>query len=85
MVVGLVGVESLLHGPSREGERASARGRLDRLEVPPVNRARAYERVDLGDDLRRKGFAEALFLTASRTAASGASSWASAHCSQARQ
>ncbi len=85
VVVGRVGVESLLHGPRRDGERTSARGRLDRLEVQPVDRARAYERFDLGDDLRVEGFFAAPFLAASCAVASGVSSWASAHCSQASQ
>ena len=84
-VAGLIRVEPLLHGPRREGERLAARGGLDRLEVQPVDRARAYERFDLCDDLRREAFCEAPFLAASCAAASGASRWASAHCSQARQ
>ena len=84
-VAGLIRVEPLLHGPRREGERLAARGGLDRLEVQPVDRARAYERLDLGDDLRREGFCEPPFGAAACAAASGASRWASAHCSQARQ
>ena len=73
-MVGPVRVQSLLDGASRNGERAPTRGRLDGLEVQPVDRARTYERFDLGDDFRVEGFFEAPFLAASCEAAWGASS-----------
>jgi len=71
--------------PSAFCRCSTARGRLDGLEVQPVDRAQTYERFDLGADFRVEGFFEAPFWAASREAAWGASSWASAHCSQASQ
>lgn len=67
-VIGLICVEPLLHGPSRDAQRTLPRGRLDRLEVQPVDRARSYERCDLGDDLRVERLLEPLFLTTSLAA-----------------
>ncbi|OGP85360.1 MAG: hypothetical protein A2Y95_02500 [Deltaproteobacteria bacterium RBG_13_65_10] len=84
-VVGAVGVEPPFHGPSRDAQHATARGRLDGLEVPVLDGARAYERFDLGDALGFERRFEPPFLAASCEAASGATSSASAHRSQARQ
>jgi len=61
----------------------AARGRLDRLEVPVVDGARAYERLDFGDDLGFERRFEATFFAAFCEAASGASNWASHNCSLA--
>jgi len=69
----------------RHAQRLAARGGLDVLEVPVVDGASAYQRFDLGDDLGREGRFEPPFLAPSCAAASGVSSWASAHCSQACQ
>jgi hypothetical protein len=85
-VVGRVGVEARLHRARRDLERPTPRRRLDRLEVQALGRALAYERFDLGRDLGLEGFFEPPFLAASASeAASGASNWASAHCSHACQ
>jgi hypothetical protein len=75
----------VLDGAGRHAQRLAARGRLDRLEVPVLDGAGAYERVDLGDDLGREGRAEPPFWAASGAAAAGAASWASAQRSQASQ
>src|SRR3990172_4759751 len=84
-VVRGVGVQSMLYSAGRHAHRLAAHRHLDGLEVPLVNRAPAYQRFNLGDDLRFESPFEAPFLAASCEAASGAASWASPHCSQARQ
>jgi hypothetical protein len=48
-VVRGVGVDPLLDGAGRHAPRLAARGGFDRLEVPALDGAGAYERVDLGD------------------------------------
>jgi hypothetical protein len=64
-VVGPVGVQSPLDRASRDAERAPACPDLDRLEVEPLERARTYERFDLGDDRGIEACLEAPFLAAS--------------------
>jgi hypothetical protein len=81
-MVGRVSVKTALDGPGRHLQCATTRRGLDRLEVQPVDGARAYERLDLGRDFSGEGFLEAPFFAASGEAAF---SWASAHCSQASQ
>ena len=54
--------------------RLAAYGRLDGFEVPVLDRAAAYERVDLGCDLGFERRFEPPFLAASCEVASGASS-----------
>ena len=83
-MVGIVGVQALRDGASRQGQCPPTRGGLDRLEVEPVGGARTYERLDLLDELRREGFLEAPFFAASASAAAASSS-VSAHLSQASQ
>ena len=51
-MVGKVRVEPLLDGAGCYAERLTPRGDLDGLEVPGVDGAFAYERVDLGEDFR---------------------------------
>jgi hypothetical protein len=80
----VVGVQALRDGARRQCQGPPPRGGLDRLEVEPVTCARAYERLDLLDELRREGFLEAPFFAASAPAAAASSS-ASAQLSQARQ
>jgi hypothetical protein len=75
----------LLHSAGRYPHRLAPYGRLDGLEIPLVDGARAYERFDLADDLGFERRFEAPFLAASCEAASGASSWSSHHFSQACQ
>ncbi len=85
-MVGRVGVEATLDRARRDLERLTPRRRLDRLEVQALGRTLAYERFNLLGDFRIERFFEAPFLAASGSeAASGASSWALAHCSQASQ
>jgi hypothetical protein len=63
----------LLDGSCRDAQRTPSRGRLDRLEVQPVDRARPYEGGGLGDDFRGEGFFEAPFLTPASVAGPAAS------------
>ncbi len=72
-----VGVDALLDGPGRHAHRLAADGRLEGLEVPVVDGARAYERFDLGNDLAFERRFEPPFLTASGEVAWGAASLAS--------
>jgi len=80
VVVGPVRIEPLLQSPGRDTECTLARRRLDGLEVQTINGARAYERFDLGRDLRVEGFLEPPFLAPS-CKASDAVSLASQSCS----
>jgi hypothetical protein len=80
-----VGVEHLLDGASRHPQGLAPRRHLDGLEIQTAEGASAYQRFNFGDDLGREGRFEPPFLTASCEAASGVSSWVSAHCSQACQ
>jgi hypothetical protein len=84
-VIGSVGVEPLLDGPCRHSHRLAARRRFDGLKIPVLDRARAYQRLDLGNDLGLELRFEALFLAASFEVASGVSSSPSAHRSHACQ
>lgn len=77
-----VDVEAPLDRAGGQLKRLATGRRLDRLEVQTVDRARAYERLDLRRDFGREGFFEAPFLAASCEAAPNA---VSAHCSQASQ
>ena len=80
-----VGIEPLLDDASREPQRFPPRGHLHGLKIPVLHAPRPCQPFDLADDLGvERGF-EAPFLAASSEAAPTASSWASAHCSQARQ
>ncbi len=63
-VIGRVRIKASLHGAGRYEHRQAARGRLDRLEIPAVGRAVAYERFDFGDDLGFERRLEAPFLAA---------------------
>jgi hypothetical protein len=72
-------------GTGRHAHRLAASGQLDGLEVSVIDGTRAYERVNLVDDLGFERRFEAPFLAASCETTSGASNWASAHCSQACQ
>jgi hypothetical protein len=76
-VIERVGVEPPLDGTCGYLKRAASRRRLDRLEVQTVDTARAYERLDLGRDLRVEGFFEPPFSAASSEAAAPAFSFAS--------
>jgi hypothetical protein len=77
-----VRVEAPLDRAGRQLKRLTTGPRLDGLEVQTIDRAWAYERLDLGRDLGREGFLEAPFFAVSCEAASSA---VSAHCSQASQ
>jgi hypothetical protein len=82
----MVGVQALGDGAGRHGQGAAPRGRLDGLEVQFVGRAWAYERLDLGRDLRfevrlKPPFSASVF----RVLVSAASNPESAHASQASQ
>ena len=57
-MVGRVGVQAPLHGACRQPQDASADGELDGAQVEAIRRARTYEGVDLGDELRPEGLAE---------------------------
>jgi hypothetical protein len=57
-MVGRVRVEAPLDDARRERQGAPAGTRLDGLEIEPVELARAYERAELGRDLRLEGAAE---------------------------
>ena len=46
-----VSVDAPFHSARRHPQRPTARGRLDRLEVPVVDHRVAYQRFDFGDDL----------------------------------
>jgi hypothetical protein len=81
-MVRAIGVEPALERSSRQPKRSTTGRRLDRLEIQTVDRARPYERLDLGRDLGREGLFEAPFFAASCEAASRS---VSAHCSQASQ
>jgi len=81
-VVRRVGVEAPLDRAGGQLKRLATGRRLDRLEVQTVDRARAYERLDLRRDFGREGFFETPLLAASCEAAPNA---VSAHCSQASQ
>ncbi len=83
-MVGVVRVEAAGDGESCDAQRVAPRSDFDRFEVPLFDR-RAYERVDLCDDLGREGLFEPPFFAASSEAASGASISVSAHRSQASQ
>ena len=72
-MVRYIAVEPLLDGSSCDAQRTPARGRLDRFEVQPVDRARSYECGDLRDDFRGEGFREAPFLTPASVAVPAAS------------
>jgi hypothetical protein len=80
-MVGRVSVETALDGPGRHLQRATTRRGLDRLEVQTVDGTWAYERFDLGGDLRLEGCFEPPFLAASCEVAAVASSSASHSCS----
>jgi hypothetical protein len=85
-VVGLIVIQPAFDGTRRDVQRAPACRRLDCLEVQPVDAPGAYERLDLGDDLRVEDRLEPPFLAASSPeTASGVSNWASAHRSHTRQ
>jgi hypothetical protein len=85
-VVGEVGVELLLDHQCGHRQSPLPRSELDRLEAQPVDDARSYERLDLGDDLSVEGFLEPPFSAAVCSAVAGMSaSSLSAHRSQARQ
>jgi hypothetical protein len=81
-VVGRIGVELLRDGPRGNGQGSPPRGDLDRLEVLD---GATYERFDLDRDFYLERLLEPPFGAASCEAASGASSSASAHRSQASQ
>jgi len=76
-VVGRVAIQSLLDGARCHRQRLATCIRFNGLEVQPIDSARSYERLDLGDDLRLEGFFEPPFLAASCKAASPLSSLAS--------
>lgn len=59
-----VGVEPVLDGPGGQAQDLTARGGLDGLEVQPIDRPRAYERLDLGGDFARERLFEPPFLAA---------------------
>jgi len=67
-VIRLVCVEPALHRSRRDAQSLAARGTLDRLEIQPIDGAGAYERFDLGEDLRLEALLEAPFLAASAAA-----------------
>ena len=71
VVVRGVGVDPVLDGAGRHPQRFAAGGRLDGLEVPVLDGAGAYERLDLGDDFGREGRLEPPFWAAAWAAASG--------------
>ena len=47
----LAHIQAPLDGPGRHAHRLAAYGRLDGFEVPVLDRAGAYERFNLGEDL----------------------------------
>lgn len=54
----------MLDGPGGQAQDLTARGGLDGLEVQPIDRPRAYERLDLGGDFARERLFEPPFLAA---------------------
>ena len=77
-VVRGVSVDAPFHSARRHPQRPTARGRLDRLEVPVVDHRVAYQRFDFGDDLGCERRFDPPFLAAScEAASSGIRNWAS--------
>lgn len=76
-----VSIESTLDRMSRQGQGLPANGGLDGLEVQPIRSTLAYERFDLGEELRVEDLFEAPFLPRSSEAISGATSMATQSCS----
>lgn len=84
-IVTVVGVEPLLNCTCRDGKCPAACSRFEGLEIQPISRTGCNQRFDFTDDFDVKRFFEPPFLAASFEVAWGASSCASAHCSQASQ
>lgn len=84
-IVTVVGVEPLLNGTGRDGKCPASCSRFDGLEIQPISRTGCNQRFDFTDDFDVERFFEPPFLAASFEVAWGASSCASAHCSQASQ
>jgi hypothetical protein len=62
-VVGCVGVQALLDRSGRHTQRLPARGHLDGLHVPAIDRSGTYEGFDFGDDLSLERIGERRFFS----------------------
>ncbi len=77
----LVVVDPSLHGARREFQRPPPHGALQRLQVPAVHRARAYEPGDLGFQRGAELLGAGFFLPASRDPSPAARNCAWPSCS----
>lgn len=84
-MVTVVGVEPLLNGTGCDRKGLASCRRFDGLEIQPISSTGCNQRFDFTDDFDVERFFEPPFLAASFEVAWGASSSASAHCSQASQ
>jgi hypothetical protein len=62
-IVGWIGIQTLLDCPSRHTQRLPARGHLDGLQVPAIDRSWTYKGFDFGDNLALERIGERRFFS----------------------